>query len=236
MSREIGTALVVLVAVIITRSAIAGERSTEERPNMMEIVLFLNANMLPAGAARSEIDWEHKSVKYFDAAGRLMEDHRLTPENVIMSRKFDAAGRVISETKLTESGIQKSMKWAQNDHEQNIVPKLKTILQTLSTAAERYAKDHQGRYPQRMQQLTGAQPPYLNACICHNVFNMYLIECDLRGPGYRFAARAIWSQEESYVISTGGQFSTKPPGELNAPIPYPPSPSPCEGSSAPSRN
>ncbi len=203
------------------------ETKLEEQPNIMELVLFLNANQAKNGAASFKADHEKKTLQYFDADGRLIEEAYIDANNDIVSKTYTKDGKVLKEDKLTEASILAGIDQAQADHNQKDVPQIKAILQAYSTAAENYAKAHQGTYPRKMVDLTGATPPYLNTCSCDETIEMYRIQCELHDKGYKFMAKSIWPQYESYVISTGEKMEVKQPGELTAEMPFVKSPSPC---------
>ena len=138
-----------------------------------------------------------------------MEESHIDSNNNIISKKYDKAGQIASESKITPDDIMGMADLAQIHHEEQDVPVIKSTLQTLSTAAESYAKAHNGSYPVQMKNLTEANPPYIDQDYCGKDIQMYFFKCDLSPEGYTFTAKSLWPQYESYVIKTGGLLETK---------------------------
>lgn len=220
--------LSLLLIVLLSFSAYSQESNENQNNlNMMEIILFLNANQLPEGAESFKVDKEKKLRQYFDKDGLLIEEGYITADNNIISKKYDKEGEVISETVITEKALLESQNRAQPYHSQNVVPEIESTLQALSKAAETFAKDHNNNYPDSMRNLTEPNPPYLDECTCDQSIKMYRILCELNSSGYSFIAHSIWEHKESYAITTGSKWEVKKPGELGRAIPFKPSKSPC---------
>jgi len=64
----------------------------------------------------------------------------------------------------------------------------KSTLRSMSTAAETFGTANNGLYPGTMTSLTGATPPYLNACYCNTTQNRFGYTCTLSSSGYTFTA------------------------------------------------
>lgn len=96
---------------------------------------------------------------------------------------------------------------------------VQALLQLFSSAAENFAQAHNGQYPMSMQDLTAAESPYLNVCMCDQTIKMYRIRCDISPTGYEFIAHSIWPHKESYIVTTGGKLEVKKPGELGRGFP-----------------
>ncbi len=197
--------------------------------NIMEVVLFLNANMgMPEGSDRMEADREHESLRYYSKDGRLVEEHHLDEQNTIVSTTYGPDGSVKSVNRITEASIRGGVEETQRRHDQEEGPAVREAVEKHAQAAEAYAKAHGGAYPIRMQELTQSEAPYLGKCLCDQEINMYHIICDLENGGYRFTARSLWPQYESYVITTGDHVETKGNNELPRALPLQHSKSPCE--------
>ena len=212
--------LIAAVVIMVFSSNVRAENDhapSQHTPNIMEVILFLNANQAKNGSASFQADHDKKSVEYFDQDGRIMEKSYLDANNDIVTQHFDKSGKVISEIKITEESIMGSIKQSQTDHEQKEAPELLRKLSALSAAAEKYAKAN-GKYPQHMKDLTKASPPYLTECTCGLETPAYRIVCDVNEAGYTFKANSLWSHLESYSISTGGKseiIKRKPPFETS---------------------
>ncbi len=81
---------------------------------------------------------------------------------------------------------------------------VEAVLRTLSTAAETYAQDHNGQYPQNMQMLTGTAG-YLNEDWCGKNEFEFLFSCSMDEKGYTFTATSM-NSEGTYTIKTGGEL------------------------------
>jgi len=197
-----------LLIILFSFNGYAQESSAPENPlNIMELVLFLNANRLIDGAASFEADPETKTLRYFDEDGRLMEESYIDENNDIVNKKYDKEGQMVSEIKITEESIMGGVNDAAVRHEQVAVPEAKAILQELSDAAESYARENQGNYPREITDLTEAEPPYLDQNYCNTHPNTsYIIYCTLGAEGYEFKALSYWSHRRSdtYIMKTGG--------------------------------
>jgi len=84
---------------------------------------------------------------------------------------------------------------------------VRSILRTLSTAAETYATANLGNYPQSVDQLLNSNPPYIRENYCGELMGGYTIECEFSSRGY--TVKAVPDQKEFYLfkITTGGFFS-----------------------------
>lgn len=177
----------------------------------MEMVLFLNANQANNGSASFKADHENKALQYFDEDGILIEESYIDSNNNMIKKKFDKDGGVISETKITEESILDAAKNTQDDHKKREVSELTSKLSILAKTAERFVKDHDGRFPQQMKDLVAASPPYLTECFCDEENPTYRIVCDINETGYKFKANSLWSHLESYIITNGEKIKILPP-------------------------
>jgi hypothetical protein len=57
--------------------------------NIMEVILFLNANQARNGSASFKADREKKALQYFDAEGRIMEESYIDENNDIITKIFN---------------------------------------------------------------------------------------------------------------------------------------------------
>jgi hypothetical protein len=93
---------------------------------------------------------------------------------------------------------------------------VKGMLQTLSTAAENYARDHEGLYPRRIEDLFSAQPFYLNQDLSvyqDGAKKGYVFQYSFSQKGYEVTAIPIEKNKQkdikNFVIRTGGVASWK---------------------------
>lgn len=80
-------------------------------------------------------------------------------------------------------------------------------LRTFSTAAEMYSGLHAGNYPQTIDDLTGATPPYLNESICGQTIAGFGYVCTLDAGTYTVVATPTTpgvSGTTIFSISLGG--------------------------------
>jgi hypothetical protein len=84
---------------------------------------------------------------------------------------------------------------------------IRACLRSMSTAAESFAISNSGNYPTTIEDLTGAQPPYLNEGYCNSTLAGYDISCTFTRSGYTFVAvpgdEALGSTK-NISITTGG--------------------------------
>ncbi|MCM8800663.1 MAG: hypothetical protein NC912_01400 [Candidatus Omnitrophica bacterium] len=70
-------------------------------------------------------------------------------------------------------------------------------LKTISLALEKYAQDHEGRYPEDEKKLLSKQMggeadlPYLNRAYCGKTENGYTYNCEFTSTGYILTARPL---------------------------------------------
>ena len=182
-----------------------------KEPNIMEVILFLDANQANNGSASFKADPDKKTLEYFDQDGRLMEKSWINENNDIVSKKYDKDGKIISESKITEASILAMIQKTQDDHKNNEVPEMTSKLSVMAKAAERYAHEHEGRFPQKMNDLVSVNPPYLTECFCDEKNPTYRIVCDINETGYKFKANSLWPHLESYVMTNGEKLAMVPP-------------------------
>lgn len=85
-------------------------------------------------------------------------------------------------------------------------------LKLVSAALENYAKDHLGAYPESLDMLLKAQPPYLDKDYsAQGALRGYLLECPRTDPtGYSCVsapARCNFTGRKKYAVTTAGVFS-----------------------------
>ena len=182
-----------------------------KKPNIMEGILFLNANQANNGSASFKADPDKNTLEYFDQDGRLMEKSWINENNDIVSQEYNKNGKVISESKITEAFILARMQELQDDYKNKEVPEMRSKLSIMARAAERYAQNHAGHFPKQMKDLVTANPPYLTKCFCDDENPTYRIVCDINETGYKFKANSLWPHLESYVMTNGEKLATVPP-------------------------
>lgn len=194
-----------LILIIVFSSNVYAQDNTAlpNKPNIMEVMLFLNANQANNGSASFKADHEKKTLQYFDKEGQLIEEAYIDGNNDIVSKKYTKDGKVISETKITYQSVIGNLQQNENDHEQKVIPELISKLSTLSKAAESYARANNGRFPKQMKDMINSNPPYLTDCPCDFQTPSYMIVCDVNEAGYKFKANSMWPHLESYVMSNG---------------------------------
>ena len=89
----------------------------------------------------------------------------------------------------------------------------KSILRSLSNAAELFAQVNSGRYPQSMEELTEGNPPYITHDYCGRILSGFRFECQFSPRGYEFTAVALNPEAPTWVIATRGIMYEKFPGE-----------------------
>jgi len=85
----------------------------------------------------------------------------------------------------------------------------KSTLRTLSVAAETFATVD-GKYPQKTEDLTEDDEPYLSQGYCGETIAGYKYDCDFSSEGYRFVATPVMIGDagtKTFIITTGGVFS-----------------------------
>lgn len=204
--------LSLLILIVLLNSNVYAQNATSpKKSNIMEVILFLNANQSNNGSASFKADHDKKTLEYFDQDGRLMEKSWINESNDIVSQKYDKNGKVISESKITEASILAMNKKTEDDHKSKEVPGLMSKLSVMAKAAEHYAADHEGLFPQKMTDLVTTNPPYLTECFCDDRNPTYQIVCDVNETGYTFKANSMWPHLESYIMTNGEKLETVPP-------------------------
>jgi len=89
-----------------------------------------------------------------------------------------------------------------------------SVLKTISTALENYAKDHLGVFPPELALLTRSQPPYLDKeYVKQPVLKGYNFSCTRLEPsGYTCVAaplKCMLTGRLGYSISTGGLITSE---------------------------
>jgi hypothetical protein len=82
-------------------------------------------------------------------------------------------------------------------------------LKKMSFALESYAKK-EGHYPQRMEDLLFAEPPYIEDIFCDREIEGFHFTCEINDQGYLIRAKTLSGktvEEQSYSISTGGMLN-----------------------------
>ncbi len=82
----------------------------------------------------------------------------------------------------------------------------KATLKTIASAAEEYAADHDGNYPEAVTDLTNAQPPYLNDDYTDSARNGFNFACDWGTESYGCSALPITNGTtgtKSYTVTSG---------------------------------
>jgi hypothetical protein len=79
------------------------------------------------------------------------------------------------------------------------------ILKQMSMAAEKYATDHEGKYPTDMTKLIEVDPPYLKENFCWQRKSGYLFQCDMSEQAYHFTGYRISKDTRSalYITNRG---------------------------------
>lgn len=88
----------------------------------------------------------------------------------------------------------------------------KSTLHSLSEAAESFAKDHNGNYPQSADDLTRNEHPYLSVNYCGGEQGLFSYRCEFDKKGYQFTATPIRKGEtgsDIFTAKTGRIFSFK---------------------------
>jgi hypothetical protein len=90
----------------------------------------------------------------------------------------------------------------------------KSTLQALSVAAEAFttAPENQGKYPQKIEDLTEDKEPYLNQKYCGEMLFGFKYDCEFSAEGYKLVATPVTVGETGtaiFEITTGGVFEEK---------------------------
>jgi hypothetical protein len=83
----------------------------------------------------------------------------------------------------------------------------KSTLRNLSTACETYAATNQNKYPETMESLIKAEPPYITRNYCNQSVAGFTYTCQLNAAGYTFTASPVRLGETgstTFTIATGG--------------------------------
>ena len=185
-----------------------------KKMNVMELILFLNANQSNNGYADIKTDYEKKTLQYFDKEGRMIEESYIDENNDIVSREFDKDGKVVFENKITEASVMAQQKQLQKDHEEKVVPEIISKLSVMARAAESYAKNYQGQFPKTMKELIETNILDAADCTCDSRTPEYQVICNLNESGYTFKANAMWPHLESYAVSPGEKLDVIKAGKV----------------------
>ena len=85
----------------------------------------------------------------------------------------------------------------------------KAQLKNISVASEQYMLDKSG-YPETIDDLTGAQPPYLNSSYCGKDISGFSYTCNFSKSGYEIVAapdKPGVSGTTTFTETTGGIFT-----------------------------
>lgn len=83
----------------------------------------------------------------------------------------------------------------------------RATLNSLSTAAETYAANNEGKYPGQMIFLTNTTSPYIKEDYCSKTISGFYYKCQLSEGGYMFVATPVdagTTGTGTYTITTGG--------------------------------
>ncbi len=83
------------------------------------------------------------------------------------------------------------------------------VLDKMARATKRFARQHNGIYPQHMNQLTDVFPPYIKDNYCNKVYSGYHFNCHMSADGFRFVATPLTigrTGSKVFTITTGGPF------------------------------
>lgn len=73
----------ILIALLSSSVYAQSDANPSTKPNIMEIILFLNANQANNGSASFKADRDKKTLEYFDQDGQLMEKSYINENNDI---------------------------------------------------------------------------------------------------------------------------------------------------------
>ncbi len=83
----------------------------------------------------------------------------------------------------------------------------KRTLNLLATAAEKYAIDHQRKFPTIITDLTTGSVVYLQRPYCKEKISGFVYDCDFSSTGYIFKAKPSyvgWTGTKEYSLTTAG--------------------------------
>lgn len=83
------------------------------------------------------------------------------------------------------------------------------VLDKMARATKRFARQHNGVYPQHMNQLTDVFPPYIKDDYCNKIYAGYHFNCHMSSDGFKFVATPLTvgqSGSKVFAITTGGPF------------------------------
>ncbi|MBZ0166681.1 MAG: hypothetical protein K8I00_07720 [Candidatus Omnitrophica bacterium] len=86
------------------------------------------------------------------------------------------------------------------------------ILDKMARATKRFARTHNGIYPQHMNQLTDVFPPYIKDNYCNKIYSGYHYNCHMSADGFKFVATPLRigsTGSRVFSITTGGPFFDK---------------------------
>ena len=84
----------------------------------------------------------------------------------------------------------------------------KSVLRTVSTAAENFSVVNSGNYPGEITALTGATPPYIRQAYCEETISGYSYACTFNLGYYTFQAKPVGTLgTTTFTITTGGVLS-----------------------------
>jgi len=88
-----------------------------------------------------------------------------------------------------------------------------STLRTISTAAETFATANSGNYPDHIDSLTDATPPYLNSAYCSTTVSGYDYGCTFdTDSGYTLEAEPVTrgtSGSSTFTMTTGGVLTSE---------------------------
>jgi len=76
-----------------------------------------------------------------------------------------------------------------------------STLRTISTALETYATVNMGDYPESMEDLINADPPYINKDYCEELISHYKYECELTKKSYLITASSDSQRPDKKIFS-----------------------------------
>ena len=83
------------------------------------------------------------------------------------------------------------------------------VLDKMARATKRFARQHNGIYPQHMNQLTDVFPPYIKDNYCNKIYSGYHYNCHMSADGFKFVATPLTighTGSKVFSITTGGPF------------------------------
>lgn len=199
----------------IKKSKLQNASKQDNAINIMEVVLFLNANQSNNGYATFKADHDKKNLRYFDKNGKVFEESYIDENNDIVTKKYDQNGNVISESKITQAFIEESIN-NESDYDRETKRVAKVALNKLAIAAENYKATHAGLYPNDARELQ-EKTPDLEKDYCNEGMKFYKIICEFRGDGYTLTARPRYFDMNpgnlTYRMTTGKVLEEIDPGK-----------------------